>query len=478
VLELTRRSPSAVVAVAVGFPLSALVALSVAGSSPRSLAVLALAPAVLLLGMVLVTSGNRVLLGIALAAPLFLTLGGRPLPVGGSNLYFADLLVLLAIGAWLFNSLLSRAAGVERRPLARSPVLGWPLAIFAALIVVATLRGNAAYGTGIVGQPLRLVLYAAIGLVLYGLTARSLHRLLVSVFYAGTFVTMGWAAYYIATGTSQTDQAALSTGGDRILGISTTIYLAGAFFLALLNLRVARSARDRMLHLGVAALAAVGVVLGYGRAVYVAVAIVTLLLLTVSRDLRWRLLGLAGLALPFLALGLVLLQLAAPAVVESFVDRVSTPANSDSNVDWRVAANSAVLDQVREQPLIGVGFGRPTEFWTYEYSSNGYRVPVLVQIEQDPHNGYMFLLAGGGIVTLASFFLIVGVFLLDALRRYRGALDDVERTVILWTVATLFAFLFNAASGTTFSSPVDLLTIWALLVLPAVVPLRRSGAAT
>jgi hypothetical protein len=29
-----------------------------------------------------------------------------------------------------------------------------------------------------------------------------------------------------------------------------------------------------------------------------------------------------------------------------------------------------------------------------------------------------------------------------------------------------------------FSSPVDLITIWALLALPAVVPLRRSGAAT
>ena len=88
--------------------------------------------------------------------------------------------------------------------------------------MIATLRGHDANGSGLIAQPLRLVLYAAIGLVLWGFTASSLHRLLVTVFYSGTVVTMAWGAYYIATGTSQTGAVDLSTGGARILGISVT----------------------------------------------------------------------------------------------------------------------------------------------------------------------------------------------------------------------------------------------------------------
>jgi O-antigen ligase len=121
--------------------------------------------------------------------------------------------------------------------------------------------------------------------------------------------------------------------------------------------------------------------------------------------------------------------------------------------------------------LIGVGFGRASEFYLdLEDPSTGVPYRAHIEIGQDPHNGYMWLLAGGGIAALGAFLLIVTVFAVDAVRRYRSTADPIERLIVTWAGVTLFVFLVNAASGTMFESPSDLLTIWALLVLPAVVP--------
>jgi O-antigen ligase len=127
---------------------------------------------------------------------------------------------------------------------------------------------------------------------------------------------------------------------------------------------------------------------------------------------------------------------------------------------------------VREQPIVGVGFGRGSSFYIDVRSSNGFLVPFRQDIGQDPHDGYLFLLAGGGILALGSFLALIAVFTIDAWRRYRGSTDDTERLLIMWVGATLFCFLFEASSGTMFEFPSDLLPIWALLVLPGVVPLR------
>ena len=114
-----------------------------------------------------------------------------------------------------------------------------------------------------------------------------------------------------------------------------------------------------------------------------------------------------------------------------------------------------------------------------QQSVSGLMVPVWQEGGQDPHNGYLFLWAGGGLAALGSFLLILGVFAWDAVRRFRSSTDPIARLLIIWIGATLTAFLVNAASGTMFESPGDLLTIWCLLVLPAVVPreVRREEQA-
>jgi hypothetical protein len=77
------------------------------------------------------------------------------------------------------------------------------------------------------------------------------------------------------------------------------------------------------------------------------------------------------------------------------------------------------------------------------------------------------LLAGGGILTLSAFLLLVLTFAVDAVRRLRRAPDAYQRLIIIWSMATLCAFLINAAAGPVLSDPRMLLTIWAIMLLPS-----------
>jgi O-antigen ligase len=342
--------------------------------------------------------------------------------------------------------------------------------LFGAAILTAALRGHYAYGATVFGQPTRLVAYAAIIVTLAGMTVQSVYRLLLWVFYTGTFVTTVLAVFYIATGTSQTDQVALSTGGARILGISVTLYAAATVFLALLSLRIAKTGHERALHLFMAGIGLFCVVVGFGRAVYLSVALVCLLFFVLSRQIRVAVLSVIPLLLPFIVLFAMFLPKMAPDLVDSIGHRVSAAPATDANVQWRVKASRAVFEQIREEPVFGVGFGQVSSFFVDVQSSAGWLVPVYQESGQDPHNGYLYLWAGGGLAALGGFLLLIAVFVVDTVRRYRGNHDPTGRLLLLWSGASVGAFLLNTLSGTTFGNPPDLLCIWALLVLPSIVP--------
>ena len=65
-------------------------------------------------------------------------------------------------------------------------------------------------------------------------------------------------------------------------------------------------------------------------------------------------------------------------------------------------------------------------------------------------------------------------FSIDAFRRLRQPLDRYGRLIVVWSCATLFVFILNAASGTEFESATDLLTVWVLLVLPSIAVARSA----
>lgn len=454
--------------------LTSLAAVVLLRMGPAASVVFAAVPLAVVVGGLLVVSGQALLYAAVFALPLTgIDQFSQLVPLGSVNLSVQDLLILVGLGSWAFGSLVARGRGESPPALPLSPLLVWPFAAFAVLIIIPLLRGHYAYGASLLGQPLRLIAYAAIVLPLAGVTPERMYRLLLWVFYTGTVVTMVWAAYFIATGRSQTASGDLSTGGSRPLAISTSLYCAGALFLALLTVRNAPRRARSLLHLGMAALALTGVVLGFGRGVFAGVALVLVVLLVSSSGVRRGVFMSLPLALPFLALLAILVVHVAPSLVSSFEHRISASPSQDANVQWREKASASVLEQVREQPIVGVGFGRTSSFYLNVKSSTGYLVPVRQDIGQDPHDGYLFLLAGGGILALGSFLALIGGFVVDAVRRYRGALHDTERLLIAWSAAMLFCFLFEAASGTMFEDTPDLLAIWALIVLPGVVPLRK-----
>jgi O-antigen ligase len=476
---------SALLAAAFAFPL--LVAYALVERGPSTAIALAGLPLIALAAPAFLTpEGRLVMLGAALALPFTgQTWATQPLPIPGPEIYPQDVVVLLAIGGGIYSWLIARAEG-QRFEVPWTPILGWPFVLFFTAVVIATLRGHYAYGTPLFAPSMRLAIYAGVVFALVGLTPQVLYRLLTWLLYGGTlFATLVLAPYYIATGTSQTDQLNLSTGGERILGISTSIYCAGALFLGLLSLRLAESPRDRLLHVTMAGLGLFGVALGFGRAVYAAVALVCVLLLVASRSIRGPVLSALPLVLPFLVVAVIFLPRVAPDLVEAAQRRVSAPPRHDANVQWRLEASHAVYRQIREQPLVGVGFGRNSEFFVdVETSPGGLTVPVRQKVGQDPHNGYLYLWAGGGLFALGSFLLILATFGWDVVHRLRQNVDPVARVVLLWTAATLFVFLLNATTGTSFGAPDNLLAIWTLLVLPSVVPFvrqpghkgRRAGA--
>jgi O-antigen ligase len=116
-----------------------------------------------------------------------------------------------------------------------------------------------------------------------------------------------------------------------------------------------------------------------------------------------------------------------------------------------------------EEALLGIGFGR-----SFNYIWNGY----AYHLEGDPHNSYIWILAGGGVFALAALLLLFGTFLWDAIRRVRTSLSF-ERALVLWAIGTWFIFMVNALTGPIFSDPSFLLTVWIVLLLPALVSARR-----
>jgi len=465
------RFPST--ALLLGLAAFANLAIAVGLQKKASAAVaLALLP-VLLLGVgALVIARRAWIVYIALALTLtgLDVTGALPLP-GGTQIFASDVLVLLALGGALGAALLPRA-GDEPRSRNTTPVLGIVLLAFAVTIILGVVKGHERYGAPFVGQPARMLVYAGIAFALVGLTAESAWRAITIIFYAGAVVQALWAVYFIGTGTSQTEALELSTGGIRILALSTSIYLTGSFLCALLNVELHRHrAAAQVGDAVIALLALFGIVVSFGRTTYVAVAVVVPLLLIFRRQLRRSVFWLLPLAVPVLVLVVLLVPAASPKLVTTLDARLTGTTNSrDVNVVWRDRARDAVMQGVDKEIVTGVGFGRVTSFMF-----DGERVNV----EGDPHDSYVFLLAGGGILALGTFLLLSAVYVVDCWRRIRRS-DGVPQALVIWSVGTWLAFMINALAGPIFTDPTMMLTIWILMLMPSLVGLaqRTRGKAS
>jgi O-antigen ligase len=438
---------------------------------PRLALVAVAAPAVFAVLVALVASDRSVLFFVGMVLPLTLPILNRQITVGPAQVFATDIVVALALATWVAG----RLAGSYGRPRPRAPVLPFRVVFgaFALVVVVDTLRGNLAYGASLLGEPLRLALYALVAFALSDLTPEKTLAGLRVVFYGGAFWSLLSAAYYIASGTSQTGADALSTGGTRVLSLSVSLSLALSLFLAVLSFDLPRTARQHALDAAAAAASLVGIVLSFGRGTFIAVAVVIPLLLATSRRLRERTLVALPMAVPLVAVSLLLTSQLAPATWRTLLERLqisAVHAGVDASVEWRRHAVHVIWQQVRSSPFVGVGFGKGGEF-----DLNG----VHFEISQDPHNSIVWLAAGGGAVLVVLFGLMVALYLGDAFTRFRAG-TATERVVVVWSVGALVSFLLNALAGPLFSTPQELFAVWAVFLLPGVTraATRRGTAAT
>jgi hypothetical protein len=438
---------------------NALAALAIIRVSPAAALAVAVLPAVALLLGRLTASDRAILFAFALGISMSI----RPLVLplsfsGGAHLYPADIIALLAPASWLAARYLRPPDERPSSPLA-SPLIGWPLLLFGVAVLVAAVRGHIAYGTSLIGQPTRLVLYAGIVFALVDLDAARAYRIVVAVFYGGTVWMTLNALYYLATGGHQTDQIDLSTGGQRVLALGTAMYMGVALVLALLNLALDEPLRRRLLHLTIAALALFDVVLAFGRTTFVALVIALPLTFLLLRATRRNALILAPIWVPPILIVALLVPRVVPTLVPTFEARVTASPTTDQNFLWRQAASSAVMAEAHSSPVVGVGFGKQASFFF-----NG----IEQTVDQDAHDSYAYLYAGGGLVTLAAFCLLVLVHVGHAITRFRASRDERTRVLLVWGSLGLLVFLVNAATGPVLSDAPSVLTIWTLLLLPVV----------
>jgi O-antigen ligase len=412
----------------------------------------------------LIASNRAILIFAAFAINLFdpLTpLGALPLHVG-IQVYPSDVLVLLAVAswaaAWLVNPKDARPSSLRTR------VLGWPLLLFGVTLLAAIIRGHELNGEKLVGVPLRLLVYAGIAAALTDLSPRDAYRWLVRLFYAGTVWQVLVALHGYATGTSVTSADLLSTGGIRVLAGSTAMFMAGALLLALLNLERDLPARQTALHLTMAVLATFALVSTFQRATFAIISLILPLTFLAFRRIGLRAAVLLPLCAPFLVLVALFLLKATPTFFPTLAHRITSSPSTDTSAQWRRKANAAVWGQVREDPLTGVGFGRSASFVT----SNG-----RTSVGQDPHNQFLFLWAGGGLLLFGSFVLLLMVYVFESWRRFGSGTKE-ERRLIFWAVSMWFVFIVNSLSGIVLTEAYLLLPFWILMLLPMIVRTNRA----
>jgi O-antigen ligase len=445
---------------------AALLNLGIAAALTKrpSLIIVAVVGLAVLVAAAVGQAGPRLLVLAALGTTLLLPLPfiGPPIPGTGSvKIFPSDLMVMAAVGlSWVRGT----RSGAPRTRRSFPNALVIPFGLLFVGILLGVLRGHERYGESLVGQPFRLLLYSAILGALVGISAESLYKGVVVVFYAGAVIEAAIGAIYLATGRSQTDQVELSTGGTRALALGTAIYLCGSLILALLNLDHDRAPGRRAVHLAVAGLSTFGIVIAQGRTNFLALGIIVPIIFVARRSIFGAIAAYAPLAAPLLAVAVIVLAIAVPTLGSTLYERIFKTSSNDVNVIWRKDAVNATLAGVSADPVRGLGFGRTVTFT----SDNLQHQRFEYTITGDPHNSYVWLFAGGGLLAIVPFVLLCIAFVADTLRRLRK-LEGAARTIATWALGFWFVFIVNAIAGPVISRSDFLLTIWTLMLIPAVV---------
>jgi O-antigen ligase len=384
----------------------------------------------------------------------------------------ADAIILLGPAVVICSALahgdIARRAGELVKCHAFKVLIG----VFVVFVVIAGVKGITTVGGDGTYQPLRL---AIVPVVLLGLSVfrdrEELRGALRLCFYAFTFYEFWLSLFLLATGGTATSST-VSTGGERAAGNSTAMFAVMAFVLIALHL----GTEDRLgRRIGLSALMGMDVViilLSLARASWAAGGVVVLVLVVLAPAFRRGVARFLATAAPVIVLLALLAPVVAPDQIQYVRDRVSTPegpVQRDQSAVTREKSWSLMLDVWREAPLFGKGFGQSVSFTANDESTK--------TVVNDPHNGFIFLLASMGIAGLTAFLLVQIGFIVMAARAIRAG--PIAREIAIWVLAAWFVYVVNAFLGvlliiTTFS-----VFLWVLIAIPvalAALPERAAPA--
>jgi O-antigen ligase len=156
-------------------------------------------------------------------------------------------------------------------------------------------------------------------------------------------------------------------------------------------------------------------------------------------------------------LAVLLAPIVAPAQVQDIRQRVSTPQGQgqDESAVFRQQAWGLMLERWDKSQAFGRGFGQTVSFRT--------NARKTVEVTNDPHNGFIYLLVAMGVVGLATFILIQLGFLRAAFRSIRlpGARD-----LAIWALAAWVLYMVNVFTGVLLGQQSLMMFLWYLLAVP------------
>ena len=188
--------------------------------------------------------------------------------------------------------------------------------------------------------------------------------------------------------------------------------------LAWMQFRNARSRSHRLLAIAAGSLILVGgVALTYSRGAYLAVAAMIAAATWVTHWLRPSRLALAALC------GLLMLPVVAPITTQRLVSLggltdLSDPSEADGSLRGRATEMLSAFNVMLDYPLLGVGPGQYTPFYSVKYHQRIRTKFRDIQVQRRAHTLYFEMGAEGGVVGLAVF-LVIPLLLLRDLNRER-----------------------------------------------------------
>lgn len=231
----------------------------------------------------------------------------------------------------------------------------------------------------------------------------------------------------------------LSTGGERYVAGSTSVWIASGLIISILMLMYrAKNRREQWLFGTLALIQIIGVIISFNRQTWFALAVGLsfgfLFLLRGKRlQLAIRVIGFT--LIMFLVifvidkLGVLQIQ-----IYDALIQRIAGGSLQELALDpsyqFRLSAWTVAFKGAIQNPMLGLGWGAPFQFSIIVPKTGAYQV-----FNSSPHNTYLWLAYKSGVFSLFSFLALITLLIFSGARQVRR---------LRWSNSTLSLYLVAA----------------------------------